>query len=107
MNTIKFFILLGLMSFNFNFAKAKGIPYCTKKITRGCIKGKRGQTAKYYFAPKYNERKSLVDAKSKKYAKKLTKNTKHKKIKKEKKRSTASALDMKVKLKKAKKKNKN
>lgn len=47
-------ILFGLIFFNFDLVRAKGIPYCSKKVVRGCVQPKKeGQTAKYYYAPKY------------------------------------------------------
>ncbi len=95
MNILKIFILLSLVFFNASYAEAKGIPYCSKKLTRGCVKPKRGQTAKNYFAPKYNEQKSSVKAKSKK----LAKNLNQKKVKKVK-RGTASDLELKLNIKK-------
>ena len=97
MYILKFIILLSLIFFNVNYVEAKGIPYCSKKITRGCVKQKRGKTAKFYFAPKYDEHKSLAKVKPKK----LAKNTNHKKVKKAK-RGTASILELKLKKKKKK-----
>lgn len=91
MNILKGFILLSLIFFNVNSAEAKGIPYCTKKITRGCVKPKRGQTAQHYFAPKYNKHESSAKVKFKKSAKK----TSHKKMKKAS-RGTASVLELKL-----------
>lgn len=95
MNILKIFILLSLVFFTTNYAEAKSIPYCSKKVTRGCVKPKWGQTAKNYFAPKYNEKKSSVKPKSKK----LAKNLNQKKVKKGK-RGTASDLELKLNIKK-------
>lgn len=91
MNILNIFVLLSFIFLNANFAEAKGIPYCSKKVTRGCVKPKRGQTAKNYFAPKYKEHKSW----SKSKPKKLAKNANSKKVKKTK-RHTASVLELKL-----------
>lgn len=82
---LKYFILLGLAFFNFNYAQAKGIPACSKKITKGCIvKHKNAKAAKqYYAAHKSSKAKSKV---------------------KSSKRSTASELQLKLKKVKTKKK---
>lgn len=100
MNTLKFLVLLSMLLLAVNFAEAKGIPYCTKKITRGCVKHKRGQTAKYYSTPKYNAHHFLAKV-AKVKPKKLAKNSNHKKLGKAK-RSTASVLELKLKKKKKK-----
>ena len=91
MNTLKFLVLLSMLLLAVNFAEAKGIPYCTKKITRGCVKHKRGQTAKYYSTPKYNAHHFLAKVAM----------VKPKKLGKAK-RSTASVLELKLKKKKMK-----
>lgn len=91
MNILNILILMSIVFFNVNYAEAKGIPYCSKKVTRGCVKPKRGQTAKLYFAPKYKEHHSSAKAKQKKIAK----NTNHKKVTKAK-RGTASVLELKL-----------
>lgn len=59
----------------------KGIPYCTKKIKRGCVQPKEGNSAKYYLAPKYKEKKQGKRVIASVLGKKL-KNHRKKKIKK-------------------------
>jgi hypothetical protein len=60
MKIFNYFIVFSLMVFGSSYAAAaskkavaKGIPYCSRKITRGCVKPKPGQYAKYYSTPKY------------------------------------------------------
>lgn len=91
MNILKFLIFIGVVFSNFNYANAAQIPYCSKKITRGCVRRQPGQTAKFYSTPKYDKAHSIAHASAHHKSRKLTKKV----------RSTASAL--KPKLKKSKK----
>lgn len=94
----------------------KGIPYCTKKIKRGCVQPKDGNTAKYYLTPNYQEKplaakkskvksksasKKMAKHKSKGSGKSLTKNRKSSLPKysksKQNKRDIASVLEQRLK----------
>lgn len=76
MKTLNILIVVGLFFSLPTFAKRmvdvsadqfmkEGIPYCTRKITRGCVKSSESSTGKYYFAPKYTV-KSAKNSKVKK-----------------------------------------
>jgi len=89
----------------------KGIPYCTKKIKRGCVQPKNGNRAKYYLTPSYQEKSLAAKNKLKSDSRKIAKNkfkaksvTKNKKISltkysksKQSKRDIASVLEQKLK----------
>lgn len=123
MKTLAFFIVSSLIFAGTSFARSvdvgadqfvkKGIPYCTKKITRGCVKPSAGNTSKYYFAPKYKDKKAVAKIKTKLKSKnkKFAKNTKPTKVSsyhktKQGKRDIASVLEKKLKSHKKKKKTK-
>ncbi|MCC2679800.1 MAG: hypothetical protein K0R29_2376 [Pseudobdellovibrio sp.] len=111
MKTLAFFILFSLLFAGQSYARTvdmtaeqfmkKGIPYCTKKIKRGCVQPKDGNTAKYYLAPKYKEKKPVakVKTKLKSKSKTLAKKTSLPKYTKSKqsKRDIASVLEQKLK----------
>ena len=88
----------------------KGIPYCTHKITRGCVKPSERATGKYYFAPKYSSKTAKNAKVSKKKNAFASLPQKHKKTvfgkpskattynkSKQSKRALASALEQKLK----------
>ena len=105
MNISIFLILFSFIFLSFNNAQARGIPYCSKKVVRGCVQAKVGQVAKTYYAPKYKESYSSTKVKprlNKIKSKKLAKNFNNKKITKPK-RGTASTINLKLKKKKNKK----
>lgn len=81
----------------------KGIPYCTKKIKRGCVRPKEGNTAKYYLTPQYKSKKTIAAVKPKVKIKSknkvLAKKSSSKKYSstRQSKREIASALEKKLK----------
>ncbi len=120
MKTLALFIVFSLIFAGQAFARSvevtadqfvkKGIPYCTKKIKRGCVKPKEGNTAKYYLAPKYKEKKSVAKIKTKLKSKNkaLAKNSRsfNNSKSKQSKRDIASLLEKKLKAHSKKKKTK-
>jgi hypothetical protein len=64
MKILNFLIVMSFVFFNSAFALGKtkktqvasAIPYCSKKVTRGCVKPHYGQTAKFYSTPKYTQK---------------------------------------------------
>jgi len=111
MKTLAFFIVFSLIFVGQSYARSvdmtaeqfmkNGIPYCTKKIKRGCVQPKEGNTAKYYLAPKYKAKKPVakVKTKLKSKSKSLAKKSSPSKYAKSKqsKRDIASVLEHKLK----------
>lgn len=86
------------MFLSYNYVQAK-IPYCSGKVTKGCVQSDGEKTSKFYYAPKHKVSNSFTKVKSSKSKKWATvkSNNKKKPI-----RNIASVADSKAKKKKSK-----